>query len=110
MSPPRRWFQIHLSTAVVLMFVAGGLVCLNLEWNDVYLVPNYFGFGPLTVWQERGWPFVYWERPSLKAACGVPDRFYWETLIANVLVVTTALVLTFRLSESLIRRRETRKP
>ena len=26
----RRWFQIHLSTAVVLMFVAGGIMYLNM--------------------------------------------------------------------------------
>lgn len=28
---PRRWFQIHLSTAVVLMFVAGALIWANVH-------------------------------------------------------------------------------
>ena len=27
---PRRWFQFHLSTAVVMMIVAGGLVYVNV--------------------------------------------------------------------------------
>ena len=26
-----RWFQIHLSTAIVLMFVAGGLLAANIS-------------------------------------------------------------------------------
>lgn len=30
-SPPRHRFQIHLSTAIVLMFVAGGII-----WTNVY--------------------------------------------------------------------------
>ena len=29
--PRRPWFQIHLSTAIVLMFVAGGLVWANIR-------------------------------------------------------------------------------
>ena len=31
--PKRRFFQIHLSTAIVLMFVAGGLM-----WFDFYVI------------------------------------------------------------------------
>ena len=31
--PPRKRFQIHLSTAIVLMFVAGGLIWANTEWQ-----------------------------------------------------------------------------
>ena len=31
----RRWFQIHLSTAIVLMFVAGGLIYLNTELKTI---------------------------------------------------------------------------
>lgn len=29
--PTHRWFQFHLSTAIVLMFVAGGLLWLNFR-------------------------------------------------------------------------------
>jgi hypothetical protein len=50
----RRWFQIHLSTAVVLMFAAGGMLYLNFYFGvprrDDTLTPN----APLV---EYGWPF-----------------------------------------------------
>ncbi|HLX63443.1 MAG TPA: hypothetical protein VKX17_19385 [Planctomycetota bacterium] len=42
--PPRRWrFQIHLSTAIVLMFVAGGLLFVNL--HPRYELVTYDGEG-----------------------------------------------------------------
>jgi len=37
-SPRRKWLQVHLSTAVILMFVAGGLIWANQEGQ----------FGPLS--------------------------------------------------------------
>src|SRR5438105_4088179 len=42
-SPKRRWFQIHLSTAIVLMFVAGGLLWMNLMPAQFILIENSFG-------------------------------------------------------------------
>ena len=33
--PRRAWFQLHLSTAIVMMFVAGGLIALNLNPQKV---------------------------------------------------------------------------
>ncbi|HYG74293.1 MAG TPA: hypothetical protein VEK08_04735 [Planctomycetota bacterium] len=38
----RRWFQIHLSTAVVMMFVAGALCWAN--FGSVYQQPTGYGF------------------------------------------------------------------
>ena len=29
-NPPRRWFQFHLSTTLVLVFAAAGFIALNL--------------------------------------------------------------------------------
>jgi len=51
----RRWFQIHLSTAVVLMFVAGGLLWANMmpRWRYMdqgFSEPYFFNDG-------YGWPF-----------------------------------------------------
>jgi len=37
MTAPRSWFQVHLSTCVVLMFVAGGLM-----WANVHRPPQPF--------------------------------------------------------------------
>ncbi|HLX65279.1 MAG TPA: hypothetical protein VKX17_28680 [Planctomycetota bacterium] len=54
--PPRRWrFQIHLSTAVVMMFVAGGLIWANNTTRVLYLqvtpTQSYSTDG------VHGWPF-----------------------------------------------------
>jgi hypothetical protein len=62
-TPRRRRFQVHLSTAVVLMFVAGGLLWINaadkfdgmefevLNTGEVVSIPdNRFA--------SHGWPFV----------------------------------------------------
>ena len=49
--PKRRWFQIHLSTAVVMMLVAGALTGANLIERQS---------GDSLV---RGWPVAYRERP-----------------------------------------------
>src|SRR5689334_11537731 len=39
--PPRRArFQIHLSTAIVLMFVAGGLIWANVAFQEILLNPE----------------------------------------------------------------------
>jgi hypothetical protein len=50
----RRWFQFHLSTAIVLMFVASALLWLNLRQSIGYEDRSY-------VVRLRGWPvaFIY---------------------------------------------------
>jgi hypothetical protein len=67
---PRRWFQIHLSTAIMLVFVAGLFVHFNLKlrWakggnsSEWYLRKGESIFSMV-----RGWPFPvikYWEIPE----------------------------------------------
>jgi hypothetical protein len=72
----RRWLQLHLSTCIVLMFVAGGLIWANVRLQEPapppdaqvddeqdemrYRLEHY-------VWQytephTRGWPWVAWQR------------------------------------------------
>jgi len=71
MNRPRKPFQIHLSTALVLMFVPAGLVWLNVRKvkTDIYeefpkeieIEIRYF-FSPMPT-HGRGWPWhfqVYW--------------------------------------------------
>ena len=48
----RPWFQFHLSTAIILMFAAAGLLWLNMR-PDVQATP--FGSNELVAW---GWPFT----------------------------------------------------
>jgi hypothetical protein len=49
----RRWFQIHLSTAAILMLLASIAICLNTR--------HHFRFEDSTQrmgWIEYGWPFA----------------------------------------------------
>jgi len=68
--PKRKLFQIHLSTALVLMFVAGGLVWLNVRKvkMDYEEQVNSGAFATLldnpVDTHIRGWPWkyqTYWE-------------------------------------------------
>lgn len=45
----RRWFQIHLSTALVMMVVAGGLMGANCMQRE-------YPYGRVSL-QYKGWPF-----------------------------------------------------
>ncbi|HLX60449.1 MAG TPA: hypothetical protein VKX17_04115 [Planctomycetota bacterium] len=38
--PRRKWLQVHLSTAVLLMFAAGGLIWLNVTPSSRFLSPH----------------------------------------------------------------------
>jgi hypothetical protein len=56
----RRWFQIHLSTALVLMVVAGGLLWANLGRSRVYISDYDHTRGAATPilksYVSYGWP------------------------------------------------------
>lgn len=112
----RRWFQLHLSTSVVLMVVASGLLYLNAvervsriergpsrlfyeEGSDT-LVSVYF-----TV---RGWPIVYHDRMLPLDHFEADSAMDLGGLCLNgCICLAIATGLTFLL-EYLIRRREAR--
>ncbi|MCY3021414.1 MAG: hypothetical protein NTW87_20560 [Planctomycetota bacterium] len=79
--PKRRpWFQFHLSTAIVLMFVAAGLLWLNIRVHTTIAAGKQ-------MWDDREcavvrtWPSLGWPRSvvigTMTVYLGAPDR---ETL------------------------------
>src|SRR5690349_20011862 len=60
--PPRKRFQIHLSTAIVMMFVAGGMIYANSIDRGPYESRKYSG-GQSVEFSEcvssYGWPFRF---------------------------------------------------
>jgi hypothetical protein len=107
----RRWFQIHLSTALVLMVVASWVLYLNLPVRfSEYIVTS-------------GWPSVAYLDFDIRFFSSDPDvhtekwthsfdvhRVHWGGAAVNVLVAAAILFVTMRASEFIIRRREAPKP
>ena len=121
----RAWFQIHLSTALVMMFVAGGLLHQNLT---PILRPDK-GVGRT---YRNGWPFEarYVSRNEIidsalpqivtldneEATISVGRLIDFEpawnhrALAADVLIAMGVLATSSLLVEWLLRRREARAP
>ena len=53
----RPWLQLHLSTAIVLMFVAGGIIGANVNGLRGKFIVEGFDGQNAEVTQVRGWPF-----------------------------------------------------
>jgi hypothetical protein len=118
---PRRFFQIHLSTAVVLMFVAAGLLYLNLTpMPNGYLSHGVNGSGrPVSDTRAAAYgcpiPFFYLGTTTLyysnypKTVSEYRD-ISPGLLALNVLANSLLLAATGSACEFLLRRRERRQP
>jgi len=100
----RKWFQIHLSTAVVLMFVAGLLLWANID-SYVEYVPQGNAFASI----EFGFPWKCFRHNTYNVTW---EFTLWHPLevCGNVLVNIGILIAGVIFPEYLIRRHETRKP
>jgi|SRR5579862_107822 len=111
--PRRGRFQIHLSTAIVMMFVAGGLI-----WANVTKQPSR-----VTRWSELektdpmyldayGWPCVVKAIVIFETSDGELDWYPmplgWSIAI-DVAVALLILFAVWSVCEWLIRRRAARK-
>ncbi len=104
--PPRKRFQIHLSTAIVMMFVAGGIIWANALQSD--------GSSPEGAYRRYtyGWPLEFYHRQFygdilLEATWGV--YYPYARIIIDLVVALAILFSTHFLCEWLIRRRAARK-
>jgi hypothetical protein len=92
--PKRRFFQIHLSTAVVLMFVAGGLMWLNMIQHWILA-----GRGP----NAYGWPYFFYATERIRQP-ELIGHFYASNLLINVVTAFLGLFVVAAISEAVIRR------
>jgi hypothetical protein len=115
----RTWFQIHLTTAIVLMFVAGGLLWLNMHrrYAEFLFMPDtaYWGTTFPSSYYPYGWPMGIerWLNTETEEYTILnmhyPWRFFFPFLI-NVVVGLFILFFVGRCCEWFIHRRETRAP
>ena len=92
--PKRRFWQIHLSTAVLMTLVAGFCLWFNIETSidmDTDII-------------SRGWPNTAW------LFIDGSSYFFRKGILVNAFYALSILFNVAFLSEYLIRRRESRKP
>ena len=104
-NPRRAWFQIHLSTAIVLMFVAGVLNYANWIW-----VEREFKGGDIWICRGMPVPFDGYPKVSPFPPSSAMDYRYtdYRFMVANIVVGLILLALIGVICEYLIRRREAR--
>jgi uncharacterized membrane protein len=118
--PPRNRFQFHLSTAIVMMFVAGALIWANCSeriHNSHFHDSKNFIDVDLRIF-ERGWPITAdtWilDRTDSNDFSGQLNVDKWNIritkyIIIDVLIAITTVFIVCFLCEWLIRRRAARK-
>jgi hypothetical protein len=107
----RRFWQIHLSTSVVMMFVAGLMLLLNFRHGYIFGFPynsiGFFGYDDQTFgFEYREWLKQGYLIHGFNRSVWLP---IWDISI-NLLTFLAACLLTGIAFEYLIRRREGRKP
>jgi len=127
-NPPHRpFFQIHLSTAVVLMFTAGALIWANTCTERIGEELNLGGFdrgklvfNPSGIYsrEKYGWPF-HLRTDYIRINSNITETAFalifsqselsYTRLALNCIIAFFALASVWFLCEWLIRRRAARK-
>ena len=126
-NPPRRSrFQIHLSTAIVLMFTAGALMVANVHGQKEFEPREgksaFFTNMGEAVFTKYGWPFATMRVFNGYSTVAVPlkdygardiprdpDEYQYLFAVVDAVFALTVIVATLFLCEWLIRRRAARK-
>jgi hypothetical protein len=100
----RRFWQIHLSTAITLVFVASGLLWLNLhdQKHSASLVEY---FGTENIYEVYGWPWIVHNYAYSRQGELFCAQISWQSAALNVAVAAVVLTGGTVASEFLIRRR-----
>ena len=109
--PKRRaWFQLHLSTCVVMMVVAGGAIWINIVpyplgyMQSANLPPLDYPVPGMAV--QRGWPSTYYQQASDPTRSGQWD---WVNLALDAFT-GIAVIITATIPYEYLLRRRARKP
>ena len=104
----RHWLQIHLSTAIVLMFVAAAMLGANIVERSTRIVDGADNYRLVF----QGWPLRFRSEPWIyKFVTGWPGdptdwRIDWFKLLLNIGLCAVALAVLLIILEYRIRRRK----
>jgi hypothetical protein len=112
-------FQIHLSTAIVMMFMAGVLIWANVR-SQIMFFNKHLEAGIQSadaVFEYRGWPYTVWnslvDKDNLRYEGVVrrygPASITYKNAGKNAALAIATLFAVGFLSEWLIHRRASRK-
>ena len=93
----RRWFQFHLSTAVVLMIAAAGLLWVN--------VVKHFA---ITATGLRIYSLLYWYGWPIRFLEEMPDgshQIFWPALVVDLAAGLSILFVVAYVCEFIARRK-----
>jgi len=119
---PRRWFQIHLSTAIVLMLLTSTLMFANFRLRTIEAHENLNQSYPKSAMildsmhcYEQGFPFtcLHFDRYvhlNPNQTVDQDGELKFKPLLANLSTCIASLVIAASALEWRIRRREVRKP
>ena len=105
----RPWFQFHLSTAIVLMFVAGGILWANLQERIVY---EFYADLIFCEVHGRGLPLCFQRLTSQTEGSDEVTHLYgtmswrYDGLAVDLVLALVVLLAVGSICEWLIRRRE----
>jgi hypothetical protein len=103
---PRR-VQIHLSTAIVMMFVAGGLIWVNTRITHTEEITAWeapYGAVASVRSNDQGWPLSFRQPHE-----GAYSNWFYNSLVIDALVAISVFFAVWLPCEWLIRRRAARK-
>jgi hypothetical protein len=114
--PPRKRFQIHLSTAIVMMFVAGALIWANTKWIIIKVGESLVDRTQITPWLEvegyntvtlYGWPLPAYAKVYWVGGIGSYEnsKIGYTYVTIDVVIAVIGLTAVWFLCEWLIRRR-----
>ena len=104
--PPRpKRFQIHLSTAIVMMFVAGALMWANAPGRRYDSVPGW----PFPVEKTGNGPFDEIARGVMGMPEFIYSRLFEISIVLDAMIGLSILFAVWFICERLIRRRAARK-
>ena len=100
--PKHRWFQFHLSTSILTMFVLGGILWMNIEPYQAYRYDIHDDAQHLDG--------VAYGKPFCAVAIHKESfELNWVGIVLDIIYLGGLVFVIAFFSELLIRRREARK-